>query len=287
MGIRISVFKTQLDGMIETDTDIIPNDVINRAIKGAVERHSVEFPKLIVDDFSGDGGRYYEIATNLTEWIEGFSRIEQIEYPAATIADDEVPQYLDGDEFDEDYWQNDTRYLYFRNHSPGSSETVRVSYVRPYVWSVSSYSTDVNQAGHGFSVGDYVYLNGSSDWVSSNAKIATHQVSDVADSDNFTAKEIEVDIPNADFFALCDLAASFACRAMATKFSKQMESTFEMDRVSHLTKSSEYAKRANEYYRAYEGQFGLVWRRSAPAGVFVDLDTAPSKRRDWLTHEND
>lgn len=137
MGIKESDFLAQID----KDLEGIPEDEFNTDARraqlfAALERYSDDRPREIVVDVSGDGGNYYEInTTSFIEWVEGFSRIIKIEYPAATIASDEAPTYLEDEDWRDDYYAAGKRYLYLPNHSPSASETMRITYAAPYVFS--------------------------------------------------------------------------------------------------------------------------------------------------------
>lgn len=294
MAIPITVFLAQVDGLVEADNDIILQLTRYRLIKAAVEQYSADRPDTETDDVAGDGGKYYPVVTSLSEWEEEFSFIKTIEYPAIAIADDETPVYLEPEDWQEDYWQGDIRYLWLPHHTPAVTETMRILYTVPYGWSASlTVTTAVAQSSHGFSVNDYVYLLASdSTWYEADdAAIATHQVSAAADTDNFTAAALETGVPPANFFAICDLAACLVCQAMAAKFAKASESTIRADSVRHISKSQEYAKRATEYCAKYQRHMGLGEFADAveASGTFVDWDTSPDwpAGRRYLTHNED
>jgi hypothetical protein len=90
-------------------------------------------------DVSGDGGNYYGIVAALTSWSEGFSQILAIEYPAPTVASDEAPVYLDPEDWDDDYWDGSTRYLYLPNHAPAAADAMRIRYTTPYTETAGSF----------------------------------------------------------------------------------------------------------------------------------------------------
>lgn len=107
-------------------------------LSAAFKRYNHDRPGEDVVDISGDGGRYYEInTTSFPEWVEGFSHILLIEYPAPTIASDEPPKPLESDDWIDDYRDTSKRYLYLPNHSPGSGQTMRITYSFPHVFAVS------------------------------------------------------------------------------------------------------------------------------------------------------
>ncbi len=292
MAFDLDTLKAHVDGLVDADDDIISDLRRYRLIKAAVERYSTDRPDAETDEVTGDGGKYYAIATAMTEWEEEFSFIKSIEYPAATVASDETPVYLTPEDWDENYWYGDARYLWLPNHTPAATETMRITYTVPYGWTASSSTSSVSQTAHGFTKDDYVYQDDSTWYEAADEAIATHQVTAVADADNCTVAVLQTTIPRADFFAVCDLAACLICQAMAAKFAKSGESTIRADSVSHVTKSQEHAKRAVEYCEAYQRHMGLgkfAEETIMPTGEFVDWDTAPGwpAGRQYLTHGGD
>lgn len=280
MAITLSVFRAQVDNLLAADDDILSQLARDRGVKAAIERYSIDAPDEYTEDVTGDAGKYYPVASNLTYWVEGFSRIVEIEYPAADITADEQPQYLEPEDWRDDYWKVvsavHTRYLYLPNHSPATTEEMRIRYTRPYSWAAATGATAVSQTKHGLSVDDYAYLDGSTWYEATDARIATHRVSAVADVDNFTAKELETDVPVGDFFALCHLAAGLCCQAVAAKYAKLGQSTIAADATSHQTRSGEFSRRGKEFIALYERHLGLGKEQEVhAAGDFIDWDTAP------------
>jgi hypothetical protein len=141
MTTALTIFNAQVDILIETDADIIATADVNEAIKAAVERYSKDAPDTSTEDVAGDAGRFYALGTVLDNWTEGFSRIESIEYPAAAVASDETPVYLDAEDWRDDFWAEistvQTRHLYLPNHAPAATETMRITYTLPYLWTGS------------------------------------------------------------------------------------------------------------------------------------------------------
>ncbi|MEE8307078.1 MAG: hypothetical protein V3R81_07415 [Gammaproteobacteria bacterium] len=140
----------QTDRLGDVNLDYLSVDTIHKMIKAAVMRYSKDVPRPAqVDDVTGDGGNYYGIEAELSSWVEGFSRISRIEYPAATIASDEFPIYLEDEDFQDDYWIDvsgtQTRNLLLHNHAPASTETMRITYSVPYVWTGSVEAAAIPQ----------------------------------------------------------------------------------------------------------------------------------------------
>lgn len=292
MAFTLAQFLAHVDGLFDADNDIVSQLRRYRLIKAAVEQYSKDRPDQETDDVTGDAGKYYAVVSSLSEWIENFSYIMQIEYPAQAISADAVPTYLTQEDWNENYWIEESgsqvRYLFLPNHAPAATETMRISYAVPWNWTASSTTTAVNQSAHGFTANTYVYLDGST-WYSGPEAICTHQVTAVADVDNFTAAILQTNVPRSDFFAVCDLSACLICRAMAAKFAKSGESTIRADSVRHMTKSQEYAARAKEFCAAYQAHLGIgefAEEEMQPASEFIDWDTAPDwpSGRRFLTH---
>jgi hypothetical protein len=137
LSTTITTFRLTVDSLLgAVDTDELPEATIDEQIKAAVERYSREVTRPdYVLDLAGDGGKYYAIAANLTNWSEGFSTITSIQYDAPALASDESPVYLDPEDWDEDYWTD------LSGTHPASTETMRISYTWLYAWSGSPEAT--------------------------------------------------------------------------------------------------------------------------------------------------
>jgi len=300
MAFELSEFLTQLMNMVpEADTELAAI-IRNQLCKQAVMDYSRDRPDTVASDVTGDGGKYYPInTTNLASWSDEFSRISTIEYPAAVVASDETPVYLENDDYDQDYYAGGVRYLWLPNHAPASTETIRITYTAPYLWSVGTTTTAVVQASHGFSVNSYVYQNSAGTWVSAGTGttanlLATHRVTAVADSGNFTAKILAVSVPEADFFAICNRAACLVCQAIAERFARTSDSSIAADSVNHTTRSELFRRQAKEFCDLYAEHLGLASaqadaERNQGLAEFVDLDTQPlwPTGREFLFHSRD
>jgi hypothetical protein len=296
MAYTLAAFLEFVDELTFEDIPDVDNSEINdagryRQVRAAVMQYSRDFPDHDTVDVTGDGGRYYPI-TDLTNWIEDFSAVSLIEYPAAALESDEAPVYLDDDQWRDDYWGDvggtRTRYIYLDGASPSTSEEMRVTYTMPYTWSASSATTAVNQDAHGFSVNDWIYYNGTT-WVEAKADLtATHRVIEVADADNFTAAILQTTTPQEHFSAICHLAACYICRAIAAKYSRIGDSLVSADSSAHVTKAQEFSARSKEFCAAYRRMMGLPVNQDAynAAGKYTDLDTAPGwpTSRRYLFH---
>jgi len=294
MAFPLSVFSAQVDGMLASEGASLTDCsqlVRYRQIKQAVERYSTDRPDQYTEDLTGDGGKYYPI-TSLTKFVDYFSRVVWVEYPAQAITADHQPQYLDDEAWWDDYRvSGNTRYLFFPNHSPALTETVRVQYTAPYQWVASSVTSAISQVAHGFVVGDYVYQQTSdSTWVEApDQRIATHIITVQPGADTATAALLQTTLPTNDFFALCNLAAGYCCQAIADKYSRTSDSGINADSVgNHVTRAGEFSRRAKELIALYEKHLGIGADegRFNPAGEFISLDVTPGwpASRQYLHH---
>jgi len=137
----LSVFNSTTDNEIKDTLSVLSTTDVDEQIKIALAQYSADAPDEDVVEFAGDSGKYYAI-TNLTNWSDGFSKLKAIEYPAATVADDEEPQLLESEDYT--LFEDATaKYLYFPNHSPVSTESVRVWYSVPYAFSGTPEVVDI------------------------------------------------------------------------------------------------------------------------------------------------
>ena len=144
MTTTLHQFLAQVDYVIVADEDELSVVARNAMVKAAIERYSRDKPEEITVDVSGDAGKYYAVATSMTSWSEGFSRVLSIQYPAPTVASDEAPVYLDPEDWNDNYFDGATRYLYLPNHAPAATEAMRIRYSAPYLDTASVYSTPPN-----------------------------------------------------------------------------------------------------------------------------------------------
>lgn len=297
MPILITTILGQVDLLITADNDEYSQLSRQERCRDALDRYSHDLPDYYAEDVTGNATGYYKLtgtSAALTYWRDQFSAVQSIEYPAATIASNETPQYLNNTDWREDYLVSGDYYLYLPNHSPAATETMRVTYSRPYLWTESTTTQAVAQTGHGLSEDDYIYYNGSA-WVEATERTGTHIVSAVADADSFTAATLAVDIPLQHFFPFCQLVACMCCEAIAVRYSRTNDSTITSDSVNHTTRATEFRNRATELCAMYRMGVGLPAidqttgePRLKAASAYADLDANPEWRpgRRYLFHGN-
>lgn len=95
--------------------------------------------------YSTDSAVVVEVLASLPSWQYRWSYFKGADIPAPTISDNEVPQPLE----DEDMHQvnvEETEYIYFPNHAPVSTQTIRLSYAAQYSFKGTPSATDVPEA---------------------------------------------------------------------------------------------------------------------------------------------
>lgn len=102
----------------EVDLDI-EQTVFDDALQSAADWHSNFRPLLRVHTITGDGSSRYDLPS---QWEEGFSNIQHIEYPV----DYDDPSVLDKDEYR--VWLSPEPMLLFRNLNLDGSDTARMVY---------------------------------------------------------------------------------------------------------------------------------------------------------------
>ena len=90
-------------------------------------------------------------------------------------------------------------------------------------------------------------------------------------------------IPDADFDAVANLAASLCCRALATKYAQSSESTIGADSVDWADKGRLYTELADKLLTLYREHVGRGEDVKA-AGKIQDMDTSYAWGADFMFH---
>jgi len=109
---------------IQDDAEKLSVDDQQNTIVNSLELFSKDFSRIITDDISGDGNYDY---TPPSDWLDGFSVIKKIEYPAG----ERIPRYIDEDDWTI-YDDTSSKKIRFLSHTPASGETVRITFTVPY-----------------------------------------------------------------------------------------------------------------------------------------------------------
>lgn len=83
--------------------------------------------------YGTDSAGILEVVAGVPGWRQGTGSLVSVEYPAAAIASDETPGMLEAEEFHL-FEAADGTWLYLSSAAPSATETVRLTYARPYTW---------------------------------------------------------------------------------------------------------------------------------------------------------
>jgi hypothetical protein len=98
-------------------------------------------------------------------------------------------------------------------------------------------------------------------------------------------------VPDADFEAVCDLAASFCCDKLSAAYAKTNDSSIQADAVNYRSKAQEYASIAKQFKRRYDDHIGIEDSGSGASGsptagamAIGDMNLTQGSGVDRLTH---
>lgn len=91
-------------------------------------------------------------------------------------------------------------------------------------------------------------------------------------------------IPVKDREQVASYAAAILCDQLANLYSNDGDSTINADSVQHISKASEFAKRAKVLRQRYFDDLGIDTKRNVAAGAVVNLNLSNSVGRDRLMH---
>jgi len=140
MSTALTEFNAQVDVELSgvSDTEFA-SDSRDAMIKKALERYARDRPGEPTDDIDGDGGRYYALS-GLDGWDDDFSGIVKVEWDAKAVSEDDVPAYLEDDDFGI-YDDGTNKYVVFA-WKLQSGKAARVKYTVPYAFSGSPKAVD-------------------------------------------------------------------------------------------------------------------------------------------------
>lgn len=109
----------------EVVSEITQDDVMAAVREAIRDTYSTDRPHRVVVDVAGTGAIAYSIDDSLTEYVDGFSIIESIEYPV----DDDSPEIdlIDGNEWDI-HRRPIGLFIVFEQDRPRTNETFRITY---------------------------------------------------------------------------------------------------------------------------------------------------------------
>jgi hypothetical protein len=71
------------------------------------------------------------------------------------------------------------------------------------------------------------------------------------------AQAVATTVPDYDFEAVCDLAASFACDKLSAAFARTNDPSIQADAVNYRSKAQEYASLGKQFKKRYDDHVGI------------------------------
>lgn len=131
----VTKVRNRMMDLAATNPNLATSTALEEAVVNAVTKYGQDRPLKTVLDITGQTSPYLPIVGSgalLTGWLDGFSSIHRIEYPAAAVSANYVPTYLTvGDDWE--YYDGPAiKYVRLKTIVPVASETFRVTYtMRP------------------------------------------------------------------------------------------------------------------------------------------------------------
>lgn len=137
----VTKVRARLVDIAATNPNLATATTLEEAIVNAVAKYGQDRPVRTVVDVTGQTSPYLPIVGSgalLTGWLDGFSSIEKIEYPAAAVGASYTPTYLTvGDDW-EYYEAPSIKYIRLKSVTPVAGDILRISYfIRPVHTSAS------------------------------------------------------------------------------------------------------------------------------------------------------
>lgn len=139
MGHTLTEWTDQIEHLVRDagNTDVSTTQVQAVGITPALSQFSADRPYQDVAETAGAGTSYLDLPA---EWVDGFSRLVSIEYPARQ----NPPEYLDETTFTvvRDPATVATKVILLTTVMPTASEWVRIEYTRPWPTPTATASVD-------------------------------------------------------------------------------------------------------------------------------------------------
>ena len=296
----VSEVMTKL-GISGTGEDLYSVADISDSVSEAVKRYSKDKPRIIYAQFRGQAEYDYDLANVLTSWVDDFSVIRNLEYPAEGQTKQEIE-----DIDHEIYYPDTSTYAVGTAGSGGTSLTLSTAANavffknRNCIYIASGTDVEVNwlTADGNVTTGllalknalsqDYdgtavtvsrrkalrfnFYEPGTSEVIRAEYT-ATHTLSDSVDT-----------IPTIDLEAVEDLAVAVSAYKIAANFAKKGRSSIEADAVDYLDKQREWVNLAKEATKRYKEHIGATEDKPSAASADQDLDLFFAWKTDYLFH---
>ena len=125
------------DDILQDSAALIKPDGRTRAVTAAIDRFSKDKPRTVTYDISATGTYEYTLPTTAgTEWVDNFSHVVSVEYPA----NEQSPIFVDPNDYII-YDNGVTKKLRFPNSTPASGYTIRLKFTTK--WRCDTTATNI------------------------------------------------------------------------------------------------------------------------------------------------
>jgi hypothetical protein len=132
----LSAVRYRLVDTSATNPNLVTGTTLQAAVDMAVSKFSLDRPRVVVEDETTLTSPYVPIVGTgavLASWVDGFSTIRRLEFPAGVVGPNHTPTYLEeGDDFEVGYRDATKTYLRLKTVVPTASEVLRVTYTAPH-----------------------------------------------------------------------------------------------------------------------------------------------------------
>jgi hypothetical protein len=280
---------TLVQSLLQINTSVLSSDDTGTAIDHAVMEFSKDRPFDVVDHFEGKDEYDYDLANLLSNWIENFSTVKEVEYPAHSQSAQMI------EDIDWEVYKPDTSaYSLGTAASAATSVTMSTAANAVFfknnncVYLSAGTSSDVNwlSADGNTTSGVLTLKNSLSVALTGTAVTISHrevlrfpsyspattEIVRVIYTSYHTLSDSVDTIPASDYKAVSWLSAAYAAYMIAAKYAKSTDSSISADSVDYLTKVDQWQVVGDKYYTMYRKHLGL------PAD---GSPLAASKTQDW------
>jgi len=120
--------------LIQDDENNLSEELSN-LVQHAVDVLSIDAPRLIIEDETGDGATYEW--TVPSSWVEEFSQVIRVEYPAGETGE-RAPELLDESDYEVVRTATGTFKWRLLNYTPSTGEKVRFTFTAPHSLTTTS-----------------------------------------------------------------------------------------------------------------------------------------------------
>ena len=293
---------TTVQSLLQINTSILASTDAGIAVDNAVMEYSKDRPYEVVDHLEGNAVFEYDIAYYLANWIEDFSVVKNVEYPAHS----QVPELID--DIDWEVYKYDTS-AYTLGTAASAATTVTMSTVIQAVFfkdDNSVYITDGTNSEVNWLTADGNVTSGvltlknalSQAYTGTGAQIQhrtvlrfpyyepnTTEIIRVIYTSYHTLSDAADTIPAADYKAVTWLAAAYAAYMLSAKYAQSTDSSISADSVDYLNKVDQWQSVGDKYISMYKRHLGIPTDGSPKAASNMkDWDLFFSWGTDLLFH---